>query len=122
MVAPILKRSPETQSGETLLHLAVSSSSTLRSNSFVEDDSSAASSSLFPSAEVAGFILKCGADVHCRNSIAETPLHIAAKAENYSESVVKLLLDRGAHLDVPDDRRIRDGRDSPLKIRSGASA
>ena len=55
---------------------------------------------------------KCGADVHCRNSIDETPLHIAAKAENYSESVVKLLLDRGAHLDVPDERRIRDGLDS----------
>ena len=52
--------------------------------------------------------------MHCRNSIDETPLHIAAKAENYSESVVKLLLDRGAHLDVPDERRIRDGRDSHL--------
>ena len=52
--------------------------------------------------------LKCGADVHCRNSISETPLHIAAKAENYSEKVVRLLLDRGAHLDVPDERRIRD--------------
>ena len=105
---PILRRSPETQGGDTLLHLSVSSSSTLRANTFAEDDSSAAASSLFPSLEVADFILKCGADVHCRNSIAETPLHIAAKAENYSEKVVRLLLDRGAHLDVPDERRIRD--------------
>ena len=63
--------------------------------------------------------LKCGADVHCRNSIAETPLHIAAKAENYSESVVKLLLDRGAHLDVPDERRIRDGSDSLVDYSTG---
>ena len=58
LVEPILKRSPETQGGEKLLHLAVSSSSTLKSNTFAEDDSSAAASSLFPSVEVADFILK----------------------------------------------------------------
>ena len=32
------------------------------------------------------------------------------KAENYSEKVVRLLLDRGAHLDVPDERRIREAK------------
>ena len=67
----------------------MSSSSTLKANTFAEDDSSSASSSLFPSVEVADLILKCGADAHCRNAIAETPLHVAAKAENYSESVVR---------------------------------
>ncbi len=103
LVNPILESAPETQSGDSLLHLSVSSSATLRTSSFVEDDSL----SLFPNATVADFILRCGVDVHTRNAINETPLHVACKQENFNDEVVALLLARGAHLDVPDDRRIR---------------
>lgn len=103
LVNPILKRGPVTLTGDSLLHLSVSSSATLKASSFMEDDAL----SLFPNATVAEFILKCGSDVHSRNSINETPLHVACKAENFNKEVVDLLLERGAHLDAPDDRRIR---------------
>ena len=66
------------KTGDTLLHLAVSSTSTLHSNSFLDGDpdSSSASLCVFPSLEVTDFILKCGYDVHSRNNLRETPLHI----------------------------------------------
>ena len=103
LVQPILDLNPKTQEGDSLLHLAVSSSATLKSNCFLDDDSYP----LFPSPEVADFILKCGFDIHARNLIDETPLHIACKMENFSESVSKVLLEHKAHLDTPDKRRIR---------------
>ena len=61
---------------------------------------------LFPSPHVTGFIVKCGHDVHARNNLQETPLHIACKVENFHTEVVNTLLDHGAHLDVPDSRNI----------------
>ena len=103
LVQPILELNPRTQEGDSLLHLAVSSSYSLKSNCFLDDDSYP----LFPNPEVAEFILKCGFDIHTRNLIDETPLHIACKLDNFSESVSKLLLDNNAHLDTPDKRRIR---------------
>ena len=56
--------------------------------------------------EVTDFILKCGYDVHCRNHLQETPLHIASKTENFSSNVAIKLLEHGAHLDTPDVRDI----------------
>ena len=107
LVKPILKLRPKTQSGESCLHLAVSSSSTLKSNSFLDEDAYP----LFPSVELADFFLRCGHDVHDRNGLDETPLHCASKAENFSHDVASLLLYRGAHLDTRDTRDI-----SPLDI------
>ena len=67
---------------------------------------SSASLSVFPSLEVTDFILKCGFDVHSRNYLQETPLHIACKTENFSSDVAIKLLEHGAHLDTPDVRDI----------------
>eukprot|EP00095_Tigriopus_kingsejongensis_P006985 snap_masked-scaffold430_size173499-processed-gene-0.1 protein:Tk06985 transcript:snap_masked-scaffold430_size173499-processed-gene-0.1-mRNA-1 annotation:"hypothetical protein TcasGA2_TC010662" len=100
MVDPVLKLNPLTSYGDTLLHLAVSSSSTLKSNSFLDDDTY----SLFPSIEVAEFIIRCGFNVHARNFTEETPLHVASKAENFNEDVANLLMRSGAHMDVPDQK------------------
>lgn len=106
-VLPLLKMNAKThKTGDTLLHLAVSSSSTLHSNSFLDGDSDSTSMFVFPSLEVTDFLLKCGCDVHSRNNLHETPLHIAAKRENFSPEVAAKLLDHGAHLDIPDLRDI----------------
>ncbi len=104
LVHPILRSRPATmQSGDTPLHLAVSSSSTLKSNSFLDEDAYP----LFPSANVAEFFLRCGVDVHCRNDLGETPLHSACRPDNFDRSVAELLLRSGAHADAPDARGIR---------------
>ncbi|TRY78259.1 hypothetical protein TCAL_11693 [Tigriopus californicus] len=103
MVDPVLKLNPLTSQGDTLLHLAVSSSSTLKSNSFLDDDSF----SLFPSIDVAEFIIRCGFQIHARNFNEETPLHVAAKVENFNEDVANLLMKSGAHMDLPDEKDVR---------------
>ena len=111
-VMPMLQKEVRThRAGDSLLHLAVSSSSTLHSNSFLDGDGSSRPHNVFPSFEVTDFILKCGYDVHVQNNLNETPLHIAVKAENFMTDVTKVLLDKGAHLDVPDLRDI-----TPLDI------
>jgi ankyrin repeat protein len=107
----MLKLNTRTQnSGDTLLHLAVSSSSTLHSNSFLDGDGPGGDPNtnlnVFPSLEVTDFILKCGFDIHSRNDLLETPLHIASKRENFSPKVTQKLLENGAHLDIPDSRDI----------------
>ena len=105
-VLPLLKMHARTKkTGDTLLHLAVSSTS-LHSNSFLDGDPDSSALSVFPSLEVTDFILKCGYDVHCRNNLQETPLHIASKTENFSNNIMTKLLDHGAHLDTPDVRDI----------------
>ncbi len=76
LVHPVLRLRPRTATGgDSPLHLSVSSSSTLKSNSFLDEDAFP----LFPSAEVAEFLLRCGEDAHGRNWAGETPLHIAAR-------------------------------------------
>lgn len=105
VVMPVLKMDPVTSlQGDGLLHLAVSSTSTLRSNSFLDGDESV--QGMFPSLPVARFIIMCGYDVHARNNIKETPLHMAAKRDNFCPEVTHLLLEAGAHLDTPDARDI----------------
>ena len=113
-VMPMLQKNVKThKTGDSLLHLAVSSASTLHSNSFLDGDGDSTSSnlSIFPSPKVTDFILKCGYDIHSRNSIHETPLHLAVKSENFSVDVAKKLLEHGAHLYIPDQRNI-----SPVDI------
>ena len=119
LVDEILKINPISQHGDTLLHLAVASSSMLKSNSFLDggvegldadrltgQDECVLRPPLFPSESVARFILRCGYDVHARNDMQETPLHIASRCENFSSTVANLLLQYGAHLDIPDLRDI----------------
>lgn len=106
-VMPMLKHDVKMhKTGDSLLHLAVSSASTLHSNSFLDGDASSPNLNIFPSPPVTGFILQCGYDVHTRNDLNETPLHIAVKSENFSEEVAIQLLKNGAHLDIPDLRNI----------------
>lgn len=119
IVDDVLNVNPISQHGDTLLHLAVASSSMLKSNSFLDggvegidaDRLSGQSecvlrTPLFPSESVARFILLCGYNVHARNDMQETPLHIASRCENFSGTVANLLLQHGAHLDTPDLRDI----------------
>jgi len=65
---------PVSSTGDSVLHMAVSSSSAVRSNSFLDDDSI----SLFPSLDVIKFLVNCGISTQLRNNDRETPLHIAA--------------------------------------------
>ena len=51
-------------------------------------------------------MLTCGYNVHSRNDMQETPLHIACRLENFHPKVAKTLLEAGAHLDTPDLRDI----------------
>ena len=67
--------SPLSQSQESLLHLAVSSSSAVTSNTFLDEEHS----QLFPSEQVVKFLLQTGFDPNSRNADRETPLHVAAK-------------------------------------------
>jgi len=119
IVDEILNMNPVSQHGDTLLHLAVASSSMLKSNSFLDGgvegmDADRLSGQaecvlrppLFPSETVARFVLRCGYDVHARNDMQETPLHIASRCENFSATVADVLLRHGAHLDTPDLRDI----------------
>lgn len=50
------------------------------------------------------FLLDCGANVNARNSANSTPLHVASAAGNYNDWLVPLLLEYGAHLDIPNGR------------------
>ena len=119
IVDDVLNVNPISQHGDTLLHLAVASSSMLKSNSFLDggvegqdvdrlagQPENVLRPPLFPSESVAQFILLCGYDVHARNDMQETPLHIASRCENFSKSVATVLLEHGAHLDTPDLRDI----------------
>ena len=119
IVDDVLSVNPISQHGDTLLHLAVASSSMLKSNSFLDGgvegmdaDRLAGQTEcilrppLFPSESVTKFIMLCGYDVHARNDLQETPLHIASRCENFSEAVATVLLQHGAHLDTPDLRDI----------------
>ena len=119
VVDEVLNINPTSQHGDTILHLAVASSSMLKSNSFLDggvegmdadrlagQDECVLRPPLFPSESVARFILRCGYDVHARNDMQETPLHIASRCENFSWNVADMLLQHGAHLDTPNLRDI----------------
>ena len=66
---------PVSQDQHSLLHLAVSNTPAVSSNSFLDQDHN----ELFPSDTVVKFLLQAGFDPNSRNSDRETPLHVAAK-------------------------------------------
>ncbi|XP_050517602.1 protein fem-1 homolog CG6966 isoform X2 [Diabrotica virgifera virgifera] len=85
------------QLGDTILHMCVSKLNTIRSNYFMNEEPII----IFPKASIVHFLLECGASVNERNEQGQTPLHISTLTYNYSEEVVKLLLQYGAHIDIP---------------------
>ncbi|RWS26719.1 Protein fem-1-like protein [Leptotrombidium deliense] len=95
LVVEIHKMNPRNSNGDTLLHLAVSKSNTMKSNTLMEDPYTA----IFPDVGVAELLLDCGAFVDAINFNQSTPLHIASTRSNYSSDVVDLLLEYGAHID-----------------------
>ena len=98
------------KTGDSMLHMAVNSATTLHSNSFLdgnhEENNSPSGLQVFPSLPVTDFLLRCGHDIHAKNNLGETPLHLSVKTENFAPEVAKKLLDYGAHLDLPDLRDI----------------
>lgn len=98
LITNLTRVNPRTVSAEdTLLHLCVSKSNTLRSSYFLDEEPI----QVFPKLEVIQFLLDCGAHVNARNGTNSTPLHVATIDYNYNSWLVKLLLDYGAHIDQP---------------------
>lgn len=98
---------PLNHSNDTLLHLATTNTSAIAGNNILEPEQS----ELFPSDIVVKFLLDTGFDPNSVNDKGETPLHVAAKKENYSIPILSDLLTHGATLCAKD----RDGV-TPLRI------
>ncbi|KAI1287985.1 Protein fem-1 -like protein C [Halotydeus destructor] len=95
LIVEIHQMNPRNSSGDTLLHLVVSKSNTMKSNTFIEDPHTV----IFPDASVAELLLDCGAYVDAINHSHSTALHVACTRSNYSAQVVDTLLRYGAHVD-----------------------
>lgn len=87
-----------TSHGDSLLHLVVSKSNTLKSASFLETPETP-SAVIFPDADVTRLLLEAGADVDAVNYWDNTPLHTACTRSNYHQATVQTLLSAGAHID-----------------------
>ena len=88
----LIKYDPRTSQGDSLLHLVVSTSSTMKTFDLNTEK-------LFPNYEMACLLLECGADPNTSNKLKNAPLHLACTRPNYDKRIVDLLLDNGAHLD-----------------------
>ncbi|CAD6241132.1 GSCOCG00009156001-RA-CDS [Cotesia congregata] len=98
LVYKLVKQNPRsTSTGDTLLHLCVSSSNTITSSYF----NSEVTQIIFPEIDVVTLLLECGAYVNAKNELRSTPLHVASNAYNFHNPLIKILLDYGAHLDIP---------------------
>lgn len=95
LIRDILRIEPRTSAGDTLLHLVVSKSNTMKPNNYFEDPHTA----IFPNAAIAELLLECGANVEVINYNLSTPLHIAALISNFTPEVIQVLLKYGAHID-----------------------
>jgi len=93
---------PRTTQGDSLLHLAVSKSNSLKS---FEDGGQMGN--LFPSVSVASMLVECGARINATNALESTPLHTASCLTNFKQEVVELLLRHGAHIDMKNIQGIR---------------
>ncbi|KAG5898102.1 hypothetical protein JTB14_027459 [Gonioctena quinquepunctata] len=82
---------------DTILHLCVSKLNTIRSSYFMDEEPIV----IFPKESVVRCLLECGADINARNEQGFSPLHISTLTYNYSDWLVKLLLQYGAHIDQP---------------------
>lgn len=107
---------PRTTQGDSLLHLSVSKSNTLKTQAFFEDGSQ--KSELFPSLPVATLLVECGARLNATNALESTPLHTAACLPNFQKEVVELLLSEGGHMDM---RNLQGVRPSQLLAGNPAS-
>jgi len=96
---------PRTTQGDSLLHLAVSKSNSLKTQNFFEDGSQMGN--LFPSLSVAKLLVECGARLNATNSLESTPLHTATNLTNFKQEVVELLLSHGAHIDMKNVQGVR---------------
>merc|ERR1712241_521200 len=93
---------PRTTQGDSLLHLVVSKSNSLKS---FEDGGQMGN--LFPSVSVASMLVECGARINATNALESTPLHTASCLTNFKQEVVELLLRHGAHIDMKNIQGIR---------------
>eukprot|EP00092_Neocalanus_flemingeri_P030503 GFUD01033118.1.p1 GENE.GFUD01033118.1~~GFUD01033118.1.p1 ORF type:complete len:651 (+),score=133.69 GFUD01033118.1:226-2178(+) len=113
LVNHVKRIDPRAQNNDSILHMAVSSNSSVKSNSFLDDESI----EIFPNQDVVKFLIECGYSLNLRNESRETPLHVATKKENYNQPVASLLLDSGAHICAQDSLG-----HSPLSILSSQPA
>jgi len=97
---------PRTIQGDSLLHLSGSKSNSLKTQNIFEDGG-AQMGNLFPSVEVAKFLIECGARVNATNLHGSTPLHTAANITNFKQDVVEVLLNNGAHVDLKNKNGVR---------------
>lgn len=88
----LIKFDPRTSQGDSLLHLVVSTSSTMKNF-----DSNA--EKIFPNYDLTMLLLNSGADPNTINRLKNAPLHLATTRPNYDKRIVDLLLNNGAHLD-----------------------
>lgn len=94
IIRNILRMDARSSTGESFLHLVVSRSNTLKTNTFFEDPHS-----IFPEPEVTKLLLECGAQVDAVNDNLSTSLHIASLPLNFHPGVIDVLLSYGAHID-----------------------
>ena len=76
---------PRTTQGDSLLHLAVSKSNSLKTQNFFEDGGQMGN--LFPSLAVAKLLVECGARLNATNALESTPLHTASCLANFKQEV-----------------------------------
>ncbi|XP_022199876.1 protein fem-1 homolog CG6966 [Nilaparvata lugens] len=86
--------------GDTILHLFLSRMNTIKSTFYFLKNNQL----IFPNIPVINLLIECGAPINARNFSHSTPLHIAAKQYNFDAPTVQLLLDSGAHLDMPNKK------------------
>ncbi|KAJ8978029.1 hypothetical protein NQ317_013557 [Molorchus minor] len=82
---------------DSILHLCVSKLNTIRSSYFMDEEPIM----IFPRESVVRCLLQCGAPVNAKNELGWTPLHVGTMPYNYSDWLIKLLLQYGAHIDQP---------------------
>lgn len=112
LITEILRISPRTSTGETLLHMVVSRANTMKTNTIFEDPHTA----IFPDSAVTFLLLDCGANIEATNHNLSTPLHIASLRSNFVPEVTSTLLNFGAHI----DRRNSSGN-QPHRMLSGVN-
>ncbi|XP_072766909.1 protein fem-1 homolog A-like isoform X2 [Anoplolepis gracilipes] len=85
LVHGLVKQNPRSvHTGDTLLHLCVSSLNTIDSSYFTSGDDT---QKLFPRLDVVKLLLDCGAYINARNTMRSTPLHIASLAYNFHNPI-----------------------------------
>ncbi|XP_018573079.1 protein fem-1 homolog C [Anoplophora glabripennis] len=102
---------------DSILHLCVSKLNTIRSSYFMDEEPIM----IFPDENVVRCLLECGAPVNARNELGWSPLLLATLAYNYSDRLIKLLLEYGAHIDQPNATG-KTPRDAILEISRQSSS